>query len=341
MPRQNTKNRVDYSKVNSDTPPTPSSATSNTSMKEPQEPCNPSVSFLKQVDKMTDKEVVDHLTKDVPELKDEALFLFNCLEKIGMEPLRDILINQSKTWRQATIVIKALVTGLRAGLNYSLREQHKTYLEMFNDMTNVITESSRLMTEVSQSLSETLKNENKESGKTLSALKEVLGNAHELIKTLTEGKTHGHLQVPAKPPKPTQPETKTKQPEMVPSPDTVEKITTQDKIKESVMCMDRSKFTAAVDCKGDHIIMKTRVCGIDYNIVYSDKHKKWFIRKSHEDDVAPRELIPYFEIFQKIVRDKKIAKKQHSCQWVGLYIPHLKRLSQILSLMNFGRLIIK
>lgn len=44
------------------------------------------------------------------------------------------------------------------------------------------------MMEVSHSLSETLKNENKESGKTLSTLKEVLGNAHELTKTFVEGK---------------------------------------------------------------------------------------------------------------------------------------------------------
>lgn len=109
---------------------------------------------LKQIEKMTDKEMVDHLVKNAPELRDEALM--QCPEKIGLEPLRDILIHQVKNWKQSSLVIKALVTGIRAGLGYSLRDQHKTYIELFNDMKNVMMESMKLMTDVSQSLSETL-----------------------------------------------------------------------------------------------------------------------------------------------------------------------------------------
>lgn len=66
--------------------------------------------------------------------------------------------------------------------------------------------------EASSFLSETLKSENKESGKTLSALKEVLGSAHEITKTLVEGKTHGHLQVPTAPTKPPTTEKKSTHP---------------------------------------------------------------------------------------------------------------------------------
>lgn len=193
MPRKTSKTKIEYNKMTSDTPPGPSRSASSSSLNK--EPCNPPLS-LKQVEKMTDREMIDHLTKNVPELRDEALFLYQCPEKIGLEPLRDILLHQTKTWKQATIVIKALVTGL----------QHRTYLELLNDMKSVMTESTKLMTGVSQSLSETLRSENKESGKTLSALKEVLGNAHELTKTLIEGKTHGHLQVPSKPKRPLSPE---------------------------------------------------------------------------------------------------------------------------------------
>lgn len=193
MPKRGSKTKIEYSKMSSDTPPGPSKTSSDSSLtKEQQEPCQPSMS-LKQIEKMTDKEMVDHLVKNAPELRDEALFLMQCPEKIGLEPLRDILIHQVKNWKQSSLVIKALVTGIRAGLGYSLRDQHKTYIELFNDMKNVMMESTKLMTDVSQSLSETLKSENKESGKTLSVLKEVLGNAHELTKTLVEGKTHGHL----------------------------------------------------------------------------------------------------------------------------------------------------
>lgn len=91
---------------------------------------------------MNDKEMIEHLSKYVPELKDEAQFLYGCPVRIGLEPLRDILVSQTKTWKQSTNVIKALVIGLKAGLSYSLREQHRTYLEMFNDMKTVISESS-------------------------------------------------------------------------------------------------------------------------------------------------------------------------------------------------------
>lgn len=213
MPKKGSKTRTDYNKMTSETPPGPSKTASSTSTtKEPQETGNASLS-LRQVERMTDKEMIDHLTKNVPELKDEALFLYQCPEKIGLEPLRDILLHQIKNWRQSTLVIRALVTGIRSGLSYSLRDQHRTYLELFNDMKNVMTESTKLMTDVSQSLNETLKSENKESGKTLSALEEVLGNAHELTKTLIEGKTHGHLQVPSRPKRPKTPESKSKSPE--------------------------------------------------------------------------------------------------------------------------------
>lgn len=92
------------------------------------------------------------------------------------------------------------MVGLKSGLSYSLREQHQTYIDMFKEIKCIMGESSKAMIETSSSLSETLKSENKESGKTLSSLKEVLGTAHELTKTLVEGKTHGHLQIPTAPP---------------------------------------------------------------------------------------------------------------------------------------------
>lgn len=261
------KKKTDLSKMNSDTPPRSMQSNSNTSLPDPQEPGCPNVSFSKQVEKMTDKEVVEHLTNNFPELKDEVRFLLNCPEKIGMEPLRDILINQTKSVRQALQVIKALVTGLKAGLSYSLREQHKTYVQIFNDMRNVMTEChGKLMTEVSKSLSDNLKNENKESGKTLSALKVVLGNAHELTKVLVEGKTHGHLQVPSKPKRSKSTETKAPPSETSPSPDLSEEMTIPAWIKDEFMSMDRQNFEAYTECKGEHITIKTRVCGIYYNI---------------------------------------------------------------------------
>lgn len=173
MSKKTSKAKIDYTKVTSDTPPKSLSSSSTSINVEQTEPCNPAPSSLRMVDKMTDKEMVEHLSKNVPELKDEGMFLYQCPEKIGLEPLRDILVNQSKTWKQSINIIKAIVVGLKSGLNYSLREQHRSYLEMFGDMKVVMMESSLLMTEVSKSLSETLKNENKESGKTLSALKEV------------------------------------------------------------------------------------------------------------------------------------------------------------------------
>lgn len=310
MRKKNFKTRFDYTKANSETPPSTSTSTSSGSITtEPQEPCNPNVSSLRQVKKMNDKEMIEHLSKHVPELKDEAQFLYHCPEKIGLEPLRDILVNQTKTWRQSTIVIKALVVGLKAGLSYSLREQHRTNLEMFNDMRTVMTESSKLMTEVSQSLSETLKNEYKESGKTLSALIEVLGNAHELTKTLTEGKTHGHLQVPSKPKKQDTPEATPKQPENSQTQETKEPMTIKEKIKESMMSMERSNFVAYTDCKGDDIVLRTRVCGTNYNLTYDEKRKKWIVRKTESKDVEPEELTPYIDIFQRVARDKRVAKK--------------------------------
>lgn len=94
---------------------------------------------------------------------------------------------------------------------------------MFKDMKNIMQESGKLMTEVSQFQSETLKSE-----------KKVLGNAHELTKTLIEGKTHGHLQVPSRPPKSTTSETKTVQPSSTPSPEAEEKTSIDEKIKEFV-----------------------------------------------------------------------------------------------------------
>lgn len=213
MSKKNLKIKTDYKTMSSDTPPSPSRSSSSGSLcKEPQD--QPAVvNSIKQIEKMSDKEMIDHLTKNVPELKEEALYLYGCPEKIGLEPLRDILLYKIKNWKQSTeIIVKALVTGIRAGLSYSLREQHRTYIEMFNDMKSIISESSKMMTDVSQSLHETLRSENKESGKTLSSLKEVLSTAHELTKTLVEGKTHGHIQVPTKPTRSKTPESKLQSP---------------------------------------------------------------------------------------------------------------------------------
>lgn len=59
------------------------------------------------------------------------------------------------------------MVGLKSGLSYSPREQHQTYIDMFKEMKCIMGESSKVMIESSSSLSETLKSENKESGKTL------------------------------------------------------------------------------------------------------------------------------------------------------------------------------
>lgn len=50
-------------------------------------------------------------------------------------------------------------------------------------------------------------------------MKEVLGNAHELVKTLVEGKTHGPLQVPSEPPKNKSPDNKYKKSNKTESPE--------------------------------------------------------------------------------------------------------------------------
>lgn len=103
---------------------------------------------------MSDKELVEHLSKTRPDIKEEVKFIANCPERIGIEPLRDILITQTKSPKQVT--------------PYNSSSSCWHYIEMFKDMKNIMHESGKLMMEVSGSLSETLKSENKESGKTLS-----------------------------------------------------------------------------------------------------------------------------------------------------------------------------
>lgn len=73
MSKKNLKLKTDYNKMSSETPPSPSRSSSSGSIhKEPQE--QPLISSsLKQIEKMSDKEMIDHLTKNVPELKEEAL----------------------------------------------------------------------------------------------------------------------------------------------------------------------------------------------------------------------------------------------------------------------------
>lgn len=245
---------------------------------------------LNQVKTMTDQEMVDNLVKNAPELKEEALFLMQCPERIGLEPLRDILVYKVKTWKQSSLVVKALVTGIRAGLGYSLRDQHKTYVELFNDMKNVLQESTKLITDVSHSIGETLKNENKESGKTLSALKEVLGNAHELTKILVEGKSHGHLQAPPKPKRPKTPEHFPTDPQPTTSKKEPEPKGIKVKIKESMNCMRRENFTASVDCTKGDIRIKTIVCSVDYVLLYNEEDRRWNVEKAHKKDEHPQEL---------------------------------------------------
>lgn len=309
MNKKNTKSKIDYNKMSSDTPPSPSRSSSSGSInKEPME--QPSVAnSLKQVEKMSDKEMIEHLTKNVPELKEEALYLLSCPEKIGLEPLRDILLYKVKNWKQSTMVIKALVTGIRAGLSYSLREQHKTYIEMFNDMKNVMSESSKMMTVVSQSLHETLRSENKESGKALSSLKEVLSTAHELTKTLVEGKTHGHLQVPTKPSRSKTPEKRTRTPPPQKTENKEEAKDTKSQIKEALSSMDKDNFYGVVDCSGENLMIKTKLCGILYRMTYNEKILRWDIRKEHRRDEQPTELSPYIKIFTEVTRTKSVAKK--------------------------------
>lgn len=207
-------------------------------------------------------------------------------------------------------MVKALVIGTRAGLSYSLREQHKTYLEMFNDMKNVMTESSKLMTDASRSLHDTLKSENKESGKTLSSLKEVLGTAHELTKTLVEGKTtHGHLQVPSRPKRPKTSEPEPQPPVQPTGTKEEETKSTKELIQESMMKMKRDNFEAMVDCSSGDLAIKTKACGIDLRLVYNEEVRKWDIKKIYKKDVIPPELIPYINIFHNVTRTKSVAKK--------------------------------
>lgn len=48
----------------------------------------------------TNKELVDYLINTFPDIKEELQFLAGCPERIGIEPLRDILISQTKTSKQ-------------------------------------------------------------------------------------------------------------------------------------------------------------------------------------------------------------------------------------------------
>lgn len=130
MPKSKTK--TDLSSVGSSTPPSkPSTSTSSINSDqndpEPSEPCQSKTTLSK----MTDKELTDHLTNSYADIKDEILYLAGCPERIGIEHLRDILISQTKIMRQVAPLVSALVVGLKAGLSYSLRDQHQTYIDLF------------------------------------------------------------------------------------------------------------------------------------------------------------------------------------------------------------------
>lgn len=190
MPKSKTK--TDLSSVGPSTPPSkPSTSTSsiNTDRNdpEPSEPCQPKNTLYQR-----------WLTKSYPDINDEILYLAGCPERIGIEHPRDILISQTKIMRQVAPLVRALVVGLKG---WSLEINIKLILIYFRIWKTSWRNPGKSCWEASSFLSETLKSENKESGKSFSALKEVLGSAHEITKTLVEGKTHGHLQVPTAPTK--------------------------------------------------------------------------------------------------------------------------------------------
>lgn len=268
-------------------------------------------SFLKDkqaILRKTDKDLMECLIKEFPQLTNEIKFLYGCPEGIGMDPLRDILVRQNKGDQYSISNIKSLVVGLKAGLAYSLRDQHNSYIDMFKELKAVIEEASRVMEETSTSLSDTLKSEHKESGRTLSQLKEVLSQTQELAKVLVEGKTHGHLQKPSAPPqKPTAPE-----PEPIPpskTDDPEEEKSLKELLSEVMRNINLDNFEARTTCTSGFIQIKTMSEGTRYLLTYNEKARRWFFRTEDKNELATEEEKPYIDLFLRIMTSKRLAEK--------------------------------
>lgn len=59
----------------------------------------------------TDKELVDYLINTFSDTKEELRFLAGCPERIGIEPIRDILISQTKTSKQVVPIDCECLSG--------------------------------------------------------------------------------------------------------------------------------------------------------------------------------------------------------------------------------------
>lgn len=237
---------------------------------------------LQRVANMNDNEICICLKEAYPELSEELEFLMQCPEKIGMLPMRDLLMYRVRSTKNVVLTVQAMVAGLKAGLSYTLREQHSTYTEMFKEMKNIMTESAKVIRETSDSLEQTLRVENVESGKTVSSLKETLGMAQELAKTLSEGRTHQHTQVPSRPPSKTSIPISS-QPEPTPgcSRDDPEPATIEQKIITMIQNMKKDEYQGIVDLSKGFMQIKTEINQHKLTLTYDECKGYWSIRKNH------------------------------------------------------------
>lgn len=92
---------MDLSSVGSSTPPQKTQTILPNSSNEPthsgtSEGTGSKVTLSQKID----NKLVDYLINTFPDIKEELQFLAGCPERIGIEPLRDILISQTKTSKQ-------------------------------------------------------------------------------------------------------------------------------------------------------------------------------------------------------------------------------------------------
>lgn len=258
---------------------------------------------------LNDDLLINKLLEKFPNLENEIRYLGNCPEKIGLEPLRDIMISKIRSTKHANVAIQALVTGIRAGLSYSLREQHQNYLDMFKDMKSIMEESAKTIRDTSKSLEQTLHTENKESGKTISALKEVLGGAHDLAKTLTEGKTHGHLLNPSDPPEYNLEEVKDPS-HIIESPKSSDPdIGLLEMINHTIEEMNSDKFEATSRKEGKYYRIYTQVGAVDYVLTWNPSRMRWGIKLVNKEESTLPEAKPYLQLFADTVTFKKLFNR--------------------------------
>lgn len=184
---------------------------------------------------------------------------------------------------------------------------------MFKEMKNIMTESAKVIRETSDSLEQTLRVENVESGRTVSSPKETLGMAQELAKTLSEGKTHQHTQVPSRPPSKTSITTNV-QPDPTPgcSRDDPEP-TIEQKIISMMHNMDRDEYYGVVDLSKGFIQIKTEINRHYLTLAYNECKGVWSIRKDDASDILEDKLKEYLKLFMNTVKVKTLAEKPLAC----------------------------